>query len=313
MKKKISIVTPTFNEETNIERLSIEIEKEMNLLNYDYEHIIIDNCSTDNTQKIISSLCAKNQKIKAIFNKKNYGHIKSPFYGLMQAEGDAVILLASDFQDPIELIPKLIEKWKNGSEVVMLQRKTTKRNYALELVKKTYYKFLAKISEEKLTESTTGSGIFDKKIILELKKIEDPYPYLRGLISEFTNTIDTIQFNQPNRLSGKTKNNFYTLFDIGLLGIVKHSKLPLRVKCLCGFIFSTILLLVGIVYFVYKLLFWDTFQLGLAPIIIGLFFGISFQIFFLGFVGEYIINILIHVRNLPLVIEKERINFTKKN
>jgi glycosyltransferase involved in cell wall biosynthesis len=309
MKKLISIVTPTFNEEKNIYSLSKEISVQMQNLDYDYEHIIIDNASTDDTQKIINKLCLEDKRIKAIFNIKNFGHIRSPYYGILQTKGDAVILLAADFQDPPTLIPQLIEKWGQGLDVVLLKRKKSQENIFLEFIKKLFYKIISLISETSLTEKTTGSGIFDKKIVRELKKIDDPYPYFRGLITEITNNIGTIDFDQPKRLKGNSKNNFYTLFDIGMLGIIKHSRLPLRFMTIFGFVLSFSSLLIGLFFFVYKLLFWNSFQLGLAPLILGLFFGISVQVFMLGIIGEYAGFILIQTRKMPLVIEKERINF----
>ena len=309
MKKLISIVTPTFNEEQNIEKLSKEISIQMQNLNYDYEHIIIDNASTDNTQEVIRKLCLENKKIKAIFNKRNFGHIRSPYYAILQTKGDAVILLAGDGQDPPVLIGKLIEKWKEGLDVVLLKRKSSKTNFFLEIIKIFFYKIMNFLSEIKLLEKTTGSGIFDKKIIEELRKIEEPYPYFRGLILEITKNIDVIEFDQPNRKHGQSKNNFFTLFDIAMLGIIKHSKLPLRLMTITGFIFSFAACVIGIFFFIYKLLFWSSFQLGLAPIILGLFFGISFQILLLGIIGEYVGFTLTQVRKFPLVIEKERINF----
>jgi glycosyltransferase involved in cell wall biosynthesis len=309
MKKFISIVTPTFNEEKNIYSLSKEISLQMQNLDYEYEHIIIDNASTDDTQKVIRKLCLENKKVKAIFNKRNFGHIRSPFYGVLQAKGDAVILLWSDYQDPPELIVQLLEKWSNGSDVVLLKRKKSNANFLLETLKTFFYKTINFLSEIKLLEKTSGSGIFDKKIIEQLKMIEEPYPYFRGLIMEITNKVDVVEFDQPNRKYGQSKNNFFTLFDIAMLGIIKHSKLPLRLMTITGFVLSAIACVIGIFFFIYKLLFWESFQLGLAPIIIGLFFGISFQILLLGIIGEYVGFILTQVRKFPLVIEKERINF----
>jgi len=309
MKKLISIVTPTFNEEKNIYLLSKEISTQMQNLDYDYEHIIIDNASTDNTQKIINKLCLEDKKVKAIYNAKNFGHIRSPYYAIFQAKGDAIILFAADFQDPLILIPQLIEKWRQGSDVVLLKRKKSQENIFLELSKKLFYKIINLISDSSLTKNTTGSGIFDKKIIEELRKIDEPYPYFRGLITEITNSVDVLEFDQPKRLYGNSKNNFFTLFDIGMLGIIKHSKLPLRFMTISGFLLSFFSLLIGFFFFVYKLLFWDSFQLGLAPLILGLFFGISIQVFMLGIIGEYVGFILTHVRNMPLVIEKKRVNF----
>jgi len=309
MKKLISIVTPTFNEEKNIYSLTKEISIQMNNSDFDYEHIIIDNASTDNTQEVIRKLCLENKKVKAIFNNRNFGHIRSPYYAILQTKGDAVILLAADGQDPPELIVKLIEKWNHGSDVVLLKRKSSKTNFFLEYIKILFYKIINLLSEIPLLEKTTGSGIFDKKIIEELRKIEEPYPYFRGLIMELTNKIDFVEFDQPHRKYGQSKNNFFTLFDNAMLGVIKHSKLPLRLMIIIGFMFSFLACIVGIFFFVYKLLFWDSFQLGLAPIILGLFFGISFQILLLGIIGEYVGFTLTQVRKFPLVIEKERINF----
>jgi len=309
MKKLISIVTPTFNEEKNIEELSRQIAVQMKSTNYNYEHIIIDNASTDNTQNVIRKICSENKSVKAIFNNKNFGHIRSPFYGILQTKGDAVIFIASDFQDPPDLIPELLEKWNNGSEVVLLKRKKSNVNTFTESFKKLFYKIINLISETTLTERTTGSGIIDKNIVEQLRKIDEPYPYFRGLILEFTNKISTLEFNQPKRTQGISKNNFFTLFDIGMLGIIKHSKVPLRIMTLAGFFLSLLLLGIGIFFLFYKLLYWSSFQLGLAPLILGVFFGISIQIMMIGVIGEYVGFILTQVRKLPLVIERERINF----
>ena len=309
MKKLISIVTPTFNEAKNIYSLAKEISFQMQNLDCDYEHIIIDNASTGATQEVIRKLCLENKKVKAIFNKRNFGHIRSPYYGILQANGDATILLSADYQDPPELIGELIEKWKKGSEVVLLKRKSSKSNFFLEFMKTVFYKAMNTLSEIKLLEKTTGSGIFDKTITEELKKIEEPYPYFRGLIMEIAGKIDVIEFDQPKRRYGHSSNNFFTLFDLAMLGIIKHSKLPLRLMTITGLILSITSFLIGTIFFIYKLLFWDSFQLGLAPVILGLFFGISFQILLLGAIGEYVGFILTQVRKFPLVIEKERINF----
>jgi glycosyltransferase involved in cell wall biosynthesis len=309
MKTKISIVTPTFNEEQNIEKISNDISVEMEKLNIDYEHIIIDNNSTDQTQNIIRQICKKDKKVKAIFNSRNFGHVRSPYYAILQSSGDATILFAADFQDPIELIPQLIKKWQLGSKAVFLKRKSSEENLILETIKVLFYKFINKISEVSLIERTTGSGIFDKSIISKLKEMEDPDPYFRGIVSEIDSNIDIIEFDQPRRLHGKSKNNFYTLFDLGVNAIIKHSKIPLRIITIGGFFLSIILIIVAIFFLIYKIIYWDKFQLGLAPIILGVFLGFSVLIFMLGTIGEYIGVILKQVRKIPLVFEKERINF----
>jgi len=306
---KISIVTPTFNEEKNIKKLCSDIKNEMDKLNQDYEHIIIDNSSNDETIKILKEICRDDKKVKVIINSKNYGHIRSPFYGILQTSGDACVLMAADFQDPIELIPKYINEWKNGSKIVLGEKITSEENSSIFFIRKIFYKFINKMSENKLTQNTTGSGIFDKSIINKLKEIKDPYPYLRGLLNEIGEEIKTIKFNQPKRLFGKTKNNFFTLYDIGMLGIVKHSRVPLRFTIMIGFLSSLISFGVAVFYLLYKILFWNSFELGIAPLVIGIFLFASIQILLLGIIGEYIGIILIHQRNMPLVIEKERINF----
>ena len=306
---KISIVTPTFNEVENIEKIYLEIKKKINEINCDYEHIIIDNNSTDGTIEIIRELAQKDKNLKIIINAKNYGHIRSPFYALLQTNSDATILMASDFQDPVDLIVEYIEKWKNGKKIVLGQKISSEENKIKYSIRTLFYNFLNKISEFELPKNTTGSGIFDKTIIEKLKKIKDPYPYFRGLITELGEEITTLQFRQPVRKSGITKNNLFTLYDIGMLGIVKHSRRPLRFMTLLGFSASLISFIVGVIYLLYKLFFWNSFSLGLAPIIIGIFFISAVQITLLGLVGEYIGVILLHQRNMPLVIEKERINF----
>jgi len=306
---KISIVTPTYNEGENIEKLCSGIKLEMEKLNIDYEHIVIDNSSTDKTIEILKEICSRDKKVKVIINSKNYGHIRSPYYGLLQSSGDACILMAADFQDPVELISQYIERWKKGSKIVLGEKITSEENSSIFLIRKLFYKFINKISESKLTQNTTGSGIFDKSILNKLREIKDPYPYLRGLLNEIGEEIETIKFNQPKRLSGKTKNNFFTLYDIGMLGIVKHSRVPLRFTILIGFLSSLISFGVAIFYLLYKILFWNSFELGMAPLVIGIFLFASIQILLLGIIGEYIGIILIHQRNMPLVTEKERINF----
>ena len=306
---KISIVTPTYNEEENIKKLCDENKNEMEKIDLDYEHIIIDNASNDNTVKILKEVCNNNKKVKVIINSKNYGHIRSPFYGILQSTGDACILMASDFQDPVNLISKYIDKWKNGAKIVLGEKITSDESSITFFLRKSYYKLLNKISENGLSQNTTGSGIFDKSIIEKLKEIKDPYPYLRGLLNEISQEIETIKFNQPQRLHGETKNNFFTLYDIGMLGIVKHSRVPLRFMIMTGFLTSIISFIVATFYLIYKILFWNSFELGVAPLIIGIFFFVSIQILLLGIIGEYIGVILLHQRNMPLVVEKERINF----
>tara|TARA_B100001063_G_C16709712_1_gene527327 strand:+ start:25 stop:951 length:927 start_codon:yes stop_codon:yes gene_type:complete len=306
---KITVCTPTFNEKDNILKLCSEIKETFNKIECDYEHLIIDNNSNDGTIEILRDICKKDKNIKVIINNKNYGHIKSPFHGLLQTNTDATILMASDFQDPVELIPKYIEKWKNGSKIVLGKKKSSKENKIIYSIRSFFYKFLNLISENELTINTTGSGIFDRDVINELRNLNDPYPYFRGLVSELGFDASFIEFDQPKRLGGETKNNFYTLYDIAMLGIVKHSRKPLRFMVLIGFMSSFLCLLTATIYLFYKLIFWNTFSVGIAPIVIGLFLISSIQITLLGLVGEYIGVILLNQKKTPMVVEKERINF----
>ena len=307
--KKISIVTPTFNEEENIEKLCEEIKSVFKSLNYKYEHLVIDNNSSDNTISKLREIAKDDKNLKVIINAKNYGHLKSPYYGILQSSGDACILMVSDFQEPIELIPQYIKKWEAGSKIILCQKDNSEENKIIFSLRKLFYNFINKISDTKLNVNTSGTGLFDKDVINRLKKINDPYPYFRGLVSELGFEIDTIKFYQPLRKHGSTKNNIFTLYDLALLGIVKHSRAPLRFMTLLGFVSSFVCLFIALIYFILKILFWDSFSFGSAPIILGLFTISSIQIILLGLLGEYIAVILLHQRNMPLVIEKERINF----
>jgi len=306
---KISVCTPTYNEKENILKLYSEIKKIFEDNNLEYEHVVIDNNSDDGTIDILKDICKKDKNFKVIINQKNYGHIRSPFYGLLQTSGDATILMSSDFQDPVELIPKYIDKWKSGNKIVLGKKASSDETKIFFSLRNLYYKFLNLLSEDDLTLNTTGSGIFDKEVIEELKKIKDPYPYFRGLITELGYKISFISFNQPKRMAGKTKNNIFTLYDIAMLGLVKHSRKPLRFMVLVGFLSSFICFLTGLIYLFYKIIFWNSFSVGVAPIVIGLFLIASIQITLLGLVGEYIGVILLNQKKTPLVVEKERINF----
>lgn len=309
MKQIVSIVIPTFNEEKNIKELSDRIEHVIKNINYEFEIIFIDNCSTDSTQDIIRSICKKDKKNKAIFNNRNFGYVRSPVHGIFQASGEAVISIVADFQSPPELIPDLIKKWENGAKVVFLKRNLSDTNFFLEFIKTIYYKLINLISEVPLPSGVTGDGLFDRKIVNELKRINEPYPYIRGQIFEILDSADFVVFNQPKRTSGKSNSNLAQLFEVGMLGIVKHSRLPLRIVTFLGIVGSFFSFLIGLFFFIYKIIYWDSFQLGIAPLIVGLFFSISVLIFMLGIIGEYIGFLFIHVRNIPLVFEKERINF----
>ena len=304
MKKLISIITPTYNEESNIYKLITDIGLMMDSLSdkYDYEHIIIDNNSNDKTIKILKDNAKINNKIKIIINSRNFGQIRSAFYGIIQSNSDAVIFMNSDFQDPVELIPKYIQSWEKGNLITMGQKTTTNESFIMKNIRKIYHKTLNIISKVNMPIYTTGSGIYDKKVI-------DSHPYIRGLAAELDEDISLIQFEQPKRLHGKSTNNFFTLYDIAMLAITKHSGLPLRIIIFIGFIFSLLSFLIAIGYLFYKLIYWDSFEVGIGPIVIGMFGFFSIIILLIGLIGEYILLILSFSQNLPLVMEKERINF----
>lgn len=305
----ISVVTPTFNVEENIVDLCNQVESIFKDLNIKYEHIIVDNHSTDKTVIKVKELIKVNSSIKLIVNNKNYGHLASPVHGIKQSTGEATILLNADFQDPPELIKDLISSWKNGSKITLLQKNLSDEPLNIKYLRKFYYWFINKISNVNLTKNTTGSGIIDKSLVDILKEIDDPVPYLRGLLAEIGPEISLINFNQPKRVKGKSKNNFFTLFDLAILGIIKQSKLPLRFMTICGLSISILSFICSIIFLILKLIFWTKFEMGKAPLLIGLFAISGFQILFLGMLGEYLNVVLSHVRKLPLVVEKERINF----
>ena len=279
--KKISILTPCYNEEMNVELLYNRVTDEMSkLLDYDYELIFIDNDSNDNTVNILKRLAISDKRLKIIINIKNYGHIKSPFYGLLQCDGDAVITMASDLQDPPELIHKFIQKWEEGYKIVVGTKPKSHENIIMFTIRRFFYNLIKNISEISQIKNFTGFGLYDKSFIEILKKIEEPYPYFRGLVSELGYKITEIEFIQPNRNAGKTSNNFYTLYDMAMLGFVSYSKIPLRMSSFIGFFVSFLSFIVAIIYIFYKLLNWSAFQLGLAPLIIGIFFWVAYSYFF---------------------------------
>lgn len=310
MIKKISIVTPCYNEETNVEILYSRVKNVMKLLtNYTYEHIFIDNDSNDDTLIRLKSIANIDKNLKIIANARNFGHIRSPYYAMMQADGDAVISLVSDLQDPPELIIEFLKYWEAGNKIVIGVKEKSEENIIMFSIRKIFYKLIDKISESKQIRNFTGFGLYDKSFINILKTLNEPYPYFRGIVSELGFSIKEVLYKQPIRISGRTKNNFYTLYDIAMLGFVSHSKIPLRMSSFIGFIVSFFSILIALIYFIYKIFFWSNFQVGIAPLVIGFFFFGGVQLFFLGIIGEYISAIFTQVKNRPLVIEKERINF----
>ena len=310
MLKKISVVTPCFNEEENVEILYQKVKTEFDKLdNYEYEHIFIDNASTDNTVKLLKEIASKDKNVKIIVNSRNFGHIRSPHYGLMQGTGDATLLMVADLQDPPELIPDFIQLWEKGNDLVIGVKKESAESKAMFLIRKCYYSLVTKLSETKLEKNFYGFGLYDKKIIDILKSIPEPYPYLRGLLMEVGFNVARIYYKQPVRHRGITTNNFFSLYDVAMLGICSHSKVPLRIATISGFLLSFISFTIALGYLITKLIFWNDFPLGTAPILIGLFFFGSIQLFFIGLVGEYVSHLVTKSSKFPLVIEKERINF----
>ena len=307
--KKISIVTPCYNEQDNVQELYERIKKAMEGLDYEYEHIFIDNASVDRTVILLRELAAQDKRVKVILNTRNFGHIRSPYYGLLQATGDAVIGMVSDLQDPPERIPEFIQKWEQGYKIVVGVKTQSQEHGLFYFMRTMYYRVLRNLSDIQLIDNFTGFGLYDRQVIEILREFNDPYPYFRGLIADIGFEYARIEFTQPRRKRGISKNNFYTLYDLAMLGVTSYTKVPLRIATMMGFTFALFSFIIGLVYLAYKLVDWQNFSLGLAPVIIGLFFMGSVQLFFLGIVGEYLGSIYTLAVRRPLVIEKERINF----
>lgn len=308
--KLISVVSPCYNEVEGIEEFHRQVKAVMESLpGYDYEHIFIDNNSTDGTIPVLRRLAGLDRKVKVILNARNFGQVRSPLHGLLQASGDAVISMASDLQDPPEMIRTFVKKWEEGFKVVIGTKTKSRENPLVFGLRKGFYNLLKLMSETEQIKNFTGFGLYDRAVMDVIRQIDDPYPYFRGLISEIGFERAEIEFTQPKRTRGRTKNNFYTLYDLAMLGFVNHSKLPLRLASFIGFVVAFLSLLVAVGYFVYKLIYWNSFQVGIAPIVIGFFFFAAVQLFFIGIIGEYIGAIHTQVRKRPLVVEKERINF----
>lgn len=310
MKKLISIVTPCYNEEENVEGIAAEVRKLFDEFpQYDFEHIFIDNASTDRTQQILRKMAGADKRIKVIINVRNFGHIRSPYYGLLQGRGDAVMNFAADFQDPVEVLGKFIKKWEEGYKVVLGVKNSSGENPVMFFIRKMYYSLIAKLSDVEITKNNTGFGLYDKCVIEQLRRLNEPYPFLRGEVADLGYESAKVEYYQPARRRGISKVNFYMMYDIGILGIINHSKVPLRLAVFGGFICAGLSFLAAMAYFIHKLLHWDSFTVGIAPAVIGLFLFASIQLIFLGVLGEYIGAIYTQTLRRPLVIEKERINF----
>lgn len=308
--KRISIVSPCYNEEENLPELYRRIKDVMSQHpEYDYEIIWADNASTDGSRALIRKLCADDKRLKAILNAGNFGQIRSPYNALLAASGDAVVFLCADLQEPPELIHDFIREWENGAKIVCGVKPKSKESRMMFFIRRCYYKLIKALSETPQIENFTGFGLFDRCVIDALKKFHEPYPYIRGLIAEVGYKRVEVPYEQQARLHGKTKNNLFTLYDYAMTGFVNHTKLPLRLAAFIGFALAGLSLLAALVYFIYKLIYWNDFSVGLAPLVIGLFFFSSVQLIFIGVIGEYIGAIWTQVKNKPLVIEEERINF----
>ncbi|WP_066646358.1 glycosyltransferase family 2 protein [Christensenella timonensis] len=313
--KKISILVACFNEVENVKPLSEALRNvfQKQLPSYDYEIVFIDNYSTDGTRDLLEEMCKNDAHIKTIFNAKNFGHIRSPYYGLLQTSGDCTISLCADFQDPPELIPQFVKEWENGYKIVIGVKTNSEENKLMYAIRSAYYKLIKKISDVDQIEHFTGFGLYDKSFIEVLRELDDPMPYMRGIVAELGPERKEIPYEQPKRKAGKTKNNFYTLYDMAMLGITSYSKVILRLATIVGFIFSAASFVIAIIYLILKLVNWDNFAAGTAPILIGLFLIGSLLMFFIGFMGEYILNINTRVMKRPLVVEEKRINFTSES
>lgn len=311
--KKISILIPCYNEVENVGPMSFAVANvlEEALSRYDYEIVFIDNCSTDGTREKLEEICAENKKIKAIFNVTNFGQFNSPFYGMCQTTGDCTVVLCCDFQDPVELIPKFVEEWEKGHKIVSGIKTSSKEPGLIYFLRTMYYKIIKNMSTVKMIEHFTGFGLYDKTFIALLRGLNDPLPFLRGIVAEYGagfNMIE-VEYEQAKRKAGKTHNNFYSLYDAAMLSFTSYTKVGLRLATLVGFVVGFISFCVAVIYLIMKLLYWDNFQAGYAPMIIGIFLLGSIQLFFIGFLGEYVLNINTRVIHRPIVIEEKRINF----
>ncbi|MFR0986446.1 glycosyltransferase family 2 protein [Frisingicoccus sp.] len=311
--KKISVLVPCFNEKENVVDISKAIVKEIEtkLPQYEYELVFIDNCSTDGTRDLLRGICSENFKIKAILNARNFGQFNSPFYGMCQTTGDCTITMCCDFQDPVEMIPRFVEEWEKGYKIVSAIKTSSKENGLIYLLRTIYYKMIHKMSSVDMIEHFTGFGLYDKSFINLLKELDDPIPFIRGIVAEFGYKRKEIEYEQPRRKAGKTHNNWYSLYDAAMLSITSYTKVGLRLATFGGFLCSAISFLVGVIYLILKILNWSSFQAGIAPLIIGMCFIGSIQLLFIGLLGEYIMNINTRVMHRPLVVEEERINFLK--
>ena len=314
MKKLISVLIPCYNEQENVVAISKAVEEELkkSCSAYDYEIIFIDNCSTDNTRPLLREICKNNKKIKAIFNARNFGQFNSPYYGLLQTHGECTISMCCDFQDPVELIPTLVQKWEEGAKIVAAIKTSSDENKLVRFLRTIYYKMIHKMSQVEQIEHFTGFGLYDKSFIDVLRNLHDPTPFMRGIVAELGFKRVDVPYRQANRKAGKTHNNWYSLFDAAMLSFTSYTKQGLRIATIGGFIAAFIAFILGVFYIIAKLSNWEKFTAGTVPILISVLFLGSLQLFFIGFLGEYIMSMNNRIMNRPLVVEEERINFDEE-
>lgn len=308
---KISILVPCFNEEENVVPMSRALTELMcnSLAQYEYEIVFIDNHSQDRTRVLLEEICRADKHIKAIFNCRNFGQFNSPYYGILQCTGDCVIVICADFQDPVDLIPQFVSEWENGFKIVCGIKTASRENRIMRFMRTCYYKLIRMMSSTEQIEHFTGFGLYDRSFVEVLRSLNDPTPFLRGIVAELGYARKDIPYEQAKRRAGKTHNNFYTLYDAAMLSFTSYTKIGLRMASFLGMIIACISVIIGIVYLILKLCNWNQFPMGSAPALIGMFFLGAIQLFFIGFLGEYILNINTRVMNRPLVIEEKRINF----
>ena len=307
----LTILTACYNEEGNVREVYEQVKAAMQTLpGYDFEHLFIDNASTDKTVDVLRELAAADKRVKVIVNTRNFGQVRSPYHAFLQARGDAVISCVADLQDPPELIPQFVRRWEEGFKVVIGVKQGTRESWLMARTRRFYYWLVAKLSTDvELVPNFTGFGLYDREVVEQFRSTNEQYPYFRGLVSDFGYARAEIGYVQPPRTRGKTKNNFFSLYDMAMLGITNHSKVPLRIAAMAGFAISILSLLVAFGYLIAKLIFWNQLQLGTAPLLIGIYFFGAVQLFFIGVLGEYIGAIHTQIHKRPLVVEKERINF----
>lgn len=312
--KKISILIPCYNEEENVVPMSGAINKlfENELKKYDHELLFIDNNSSDKTRIFLREICKQNIHIKAIFNAKNFGQFNSPYYGMLQTTGDCTIVMCCDFQDPVELIPEFVKTWEDGYKIVCGIKTTSKENRIMRFLRTCYYKIIKKMSDVEQIEHFTGFGLYDKSFIQVLRNLDDTTPFLRGIVAELGYKRKDIPYEQQRRRAGKTHNNWYTLYDAAMLSFTSYTKVGLRIATILGFVMAAISMGIAFIYLILKLVYWDRFVAGMAPILIAVLVLGSIQLFFIGFMGEYVLSINKRVMKRPLVVEEERINFDDK-